>query len=43
MASTTTEAIKVNNMYFVNFMKCVDALNSFFSSGYKTKNFPFRL
>ena len=40
MASTTTEAIKVNNMYFVNFMKCVDALNSFFSSGYKTKNFP---
>ena len=32
--------MKVNNLYFTNFQKCVDALNAFFQSGYKTKNFP---
>lgn len=32
--------IKVKPQYFDDFTKCVDALNSFFQSGYKTKNFP---
>ena len=32
--------IKVRNHYFTNFMKCTNALNEFFSSGYQTKNFP---
>jgi hypothetical protein len=32
--------IKVKDLFFKDFMKCVDALNAFFSSEYKVKNFP---
>lgn len=32
--------IKVKDLFFKDFMKCVDALNAFFSSEYKIKNFP---
>ena len=32
--------IKVRQQFFDDFMKCVEALNQFFQSGFKTKNFP---
>ena len=32
--------ITVKNTYFTNFAKCVESLNAFFQSEYKTKNFP---